>query len=66
MMLLSGVALVLGIVLIVFGLILSTDGMEAWHRRRAKVADLPAQAHRIERVTDEVTVRRRITKERIT
>ena len=66
MMLLSGLVFVVGAVLIVFGLVLSTDGMEGWHRRRAKVADLPAQAHRIERVTDEVTVRRRITKERIT
>ena len=61
-MLLSAVALLVGIVLIVFGLILSTDGIEA-RRRRAQTT--VATGHRTERVTDEVVVRRRITKERM-
>jgi len=66
MMLLSGLLFLIGAVLIVVGLILSTDGVDSWHRRRARATDLPAGVHRTERVTDEVVVRRCITKERIT
>lgn len=64
MMLFSGVVFLIGVVLIVFGLIVSTDGVEARRRRAQQTTVVTGQ--RTERVTDEVTVRRRITKERIT
>lgn len=62
-MLFSGVVFLIGVVLIVFGLIVSTDGIEARRRRAQTTAVVTGQ--RTERVIDEVTVRRRITKERI-
>jgi hypothetical protein len=36
MMLLSGIVFALGATLVVLGLILSTDGIEVWRKRRAK------------------------------
>lgn len=63
MMLLAGLVLFAGAVLVLFGLVMSGDGLERWHQRRAKTPELPN--HRTERLTDEVVVRRRVTKERI-
>lgn len=67
-MLLSGVLFVLGAVLVVFGLILCTDGVEAWHRRRAKPPEIPPVVPSVRErgVMVERTVRTRIiTAERI-
>ena len=59
----AGIIFAIGAALILFGLVMSLDGIEA-RRRHTQTTKLPAQ--RTERVTDEIMVRRRVTKERIT
>ena len=59
---LAGIIFAIGAVLVLFGLVMSLDGIEA-RRRRTQTAELPTQ--RTERVVDEIMVRRRVTKERI-
>ena len=62
MIIISGALFAIGAVLVLFGLVMSLDGIEA-RRRHTQNAELPSR--RTERVTDELMVRRRVTKERI-